>query len=113
MDIFDVASQSEILGYGDSLDESIAELKTAGSYLGAAFRDTKLTNDSWANKKPLSCRITYLLAAPKDQPPAKFAVARKVSGGLGEHQHLWGGLNESLPVVRLHNVLRPTRMQTP
>jgi transcriptional regulator with XRE-family HTH domain len=82
MNIFDVAPQSEILGYGDMLDESIAELKEAGFCLCAAFRDTKLTNDSWANKTPLPCRITYLLVGPKDQPPAKVAVARKVSGGF-------------------------------
>ncbi len=82
MDIFDVAPQSEILGYGDMLDESIAELKAAGFCLCAAFRDTKLTNDSWANKTLLPCRITYLLAGPKDQPPAKVAVARKMSGGF-------------------------------
>lgn len=79
MEIFDVASQSDILGYGDSLDEHIAELTAAGFCLCAAFRDTKLTNDSWANKTPLPCRITYLLAGPKNQPPAKVAVARKVA----------------------------------
>ncbi|NNM56232.1 helix-turn-helix domain-containing protein [Acidocella sp.] len=82
MDIFDVAPQSELLGYGDTLDGSIAELKAAGFCLCAAFRDTKLTNDSWAEKMPLPCRITYLLAASKDKPPAKVAVARKVSGGF-------------------------------
>jgi hypothetical protein len=82
MDIFDVAPQSEFLGYGDTLDESIAELKAAGFCLCAAFRDTPLTNDSWANKTPLPCRITYLLAGSKDQPPAKVVVARKVSGGF-------------------------------
>jgi transcriptional regulator with XRE-family HTH domain len=82
VDIFNVASRTEILGYGDTLDESIAELKSAGFCLCAAFRDTKLTDDSWADKTPLPCRITYVLAGPKDQPPAKVAVARKVSGGF-------------------------------
>jgi transcriptional regulator with XRE-family HTH domain len=79
LDIFDEASQSDILGFGDSLDEHIAELKAAGFCLCAAFRDTRLTNDSWTNKTPLPCRITYLLAGPIDRPPAKVAVARKVS----------------------------------
>lgn len=82
MDIFDVASRTEILSYGDTLDESIAELKSAGFCLCAAFRDTKLTNDKWVDKTPLACRITYLLAGPKDQPPAKVAVARKLTGGF-------------------------------
>jgi transcriptional regulator with XRE-family HTH domain len=82
MDVFDVATRTEILGYGDTLDESIAELKTAGFCLCAAFRDTKLTNKSWTDQTPQPCRITYLLAGPKDQPPAKVAVARKISGGF-------------------------------
>jgi transcriptional regulator with XRE-family HTH domain len=82
MDIFDVASHTEILGYGDILDESIAELKSAGFCLCAAFRDTKITNKSWVNQTPLDWRIAYLLAAPKDQPPTKVAVARKLSGGF-------------------------------
>jgi transcriptional regulator with XRE-family HTH domain len=82
MDIFDCAPQSEILGYGDSLDECIAELKATGFCLCAAFRDTKITNDSWADKTPIPWRITYLLASPKDQIPAKVAVARTLPGGL-------------------------------
>lgn len=82
MDIFDVASQAEILGYGDTLEESVAELKAAGFCLCAAFRDTMLTNDSWVDKAPLPYRITYLLAGPKDHPPTKVSVTRKVSGGF-------------------------------
>ena len=82
MDIFDVASRTEILGYGDTLDENIAELESAGFCLCAAFRDMKLTNDSWADKTPWPCRITYLLAGPKDHPPAKVAVTRKVFWGI-------------------------------
>jgi len=73
-----LASQSEILSYGDSLDESIAELRAAGFCLCAAFRDTTLTNDKWVDKTPLPMRITYLLAAPKDYPPTKMAVTRKL-----------------------------------
>ena len=82
MDAFDVASRTEILGYGDTLDESIAELKSAGFCLCAAFWDTKLTNKNWADQTPLACRITYLLTGRKDQPPAKVAVTRKLSGGF-------------------------------
>ena len=82
MDIFDVALQAEILGYGDTLDESIAELKVVGFCLCAAFRDTTLTNDSWVDKTPPPCHITYLLGGPEDHPKAKVAVTRKVSGGF-------------------------------
>ena len=82
IDILDMAPRMEVLGYGDTLDESIAELKNAGFCLCAAFRDTKLTNKSWSDQTPLPCRITYLLAEPKDHPPAKVAVTRKIWGGL-------------------------------
>ena len=82
MDIFGVASRTEILGYADTLEESIADLKSGGFCLCAAFRDTKLTNDSSANKTPPPCGVTYLLAGPKDQPPTKVAVARKLSGNF-------------------------------
>jgi transcriptional regulator with XRE-family HTH domain len=80
MDVFDVASHTEILRFGDALDEWIAELKNAGFCLCAAFRDTKLVSQSGGDQTPLACRVTYLLA--KDQPPTKVAVARKLSGGF-------------------------------
>ena len=82
LDILDIASHGEVLGYGDTLDENIAELKSAGFCLCVAFRNTKITNGSWADKTPLLCQITYLLASSKDQPVTKVAVARKVSAGL-------------------------------
>jgi transcriptional regulator with XRE-family HTH domain len=82
LDIFDVASQTEILGYGDDLDDLIAELGKCGFCLCAAFRQTSLAVVGTEKPKPLPCKITYLLAAPKDQPATKVAVARKISGGL-------------------------------
>ncbi len=82
IDIFDLASHREIFGFGDALDESIAELKGAGFCLCAAVTGTKLSNDKWVDKTPLACSITYLLAAPEDQPRAKVAVARKLADGF-------------------------------
>ena len=82
IDIFDVASTTEILGYGDTLNETIAELKKAGFCLSAAFRDVKLTGKNWEDKTPWPCRITYFLASPVDQPATKIAVPRKVSMGF-------------------------------
>lgn len=81
LDIFDVASQMEILGYGDTLDESIAALGVAGFCLCAAQRHVRVTNKRWADPTPMQWHITYLLAGPKDHPPAKVAVSRKVSLG--------------------------------
>jgi transcriptional regulator with XRE-family HTH domain len=81
MDIFDVASTREILRYGDTLDESISELAAAGFCLCAAQRQVKVTNKNWTDPTPMQWHITYLLAAPGNQPPAKVAVSRKVSLG--------------------------------
>jgi hypothetical protein len=82
MDVFDVATRTQILGYGDTLDENIAELDLAGFCLCAAFRDTKLTSDTGTGKTllPWSCRITYLLVGSKDKPPEKVAVLRNAWG---------------------------------
>lgn len=82
MDLFDATTQTELLGFGDSLNENIEELKATGFCLYAAFRETTLTNNSWVDKTPLRCRITYLLAAPKDQPLTKVLVSRKIAGGF-------------------------------
>lgn len=82
LDIFDIASQAEILGYGDNLDDLIADLSKCGFCLCAAFRQTNLAVAGAEKPKPLPCTITYLLAAPKDQPATKVAVARKISGGM-------------------------------
>jgi transcriptional regulator with XRE-family HTH domain len=82
LDIFDIASQTEILGYGDDLDDLIAALADAGFCLCAAFRQTNLAVMGAEKPKPRPYKITYLLAAPKGQPATKVAVARKISGGL-------------------------------
>ncbi len=80
IDIFDVASITEVLEYGDTLNEAIAELKTAGFCLSVAFRDVSLTSKNWGDQTPLPCRVTYILASSVDQPATKVAVPRKVSG---------------------------------
>jgi DNA-binding XRE family transcriptional regulator len=80
MDVADVASNREMLDYGDQLDEFIGELRTAGYCLAAAVCHTSLTSDSWADKKPLPWTILYLLAAPLAQPPSKIAIPKKLSG---------------------------------
>jgi transcriptional regulator with XRE-family HTH domain len=80
LDIFDVASQTEILSYGDDIDGHIAELREAGFCLCAAFRRVNLAVTGAEKPTPLPCQITYLLASPKDQLVTKVAVSRKVSG---------------------------------
>lgn len=79
INVFDECSSSDLLEYGDTIDGHIRELKKAGFCLCAAFRDTKVTNDRWADKTPMQFRITYLAAAPKDRPARIIVVPRKLS----------------------------------
>jgi len=79
MDVADVASNREMLEYGDQLDEFIEELKSTGYCLASAVRHTSLTSDSWADKKPLPWTILYLLTAPVAQPPSKIVIPRKLA----------------------------------
>ena len=78
MDVADVASRTEMLGYGDFLDELLVPLREAGYCLCAARRDTSVTSKGWVNPTPMAVSITYLVAAPIDAPPSKLAVARKL-----------------------------------
>jgi transcriptional regulator with XRE-family HTH domain len=78
MDISDVASRTDMLGYGDFLDELLVPLHSAGYCLCAARRDTSVTNKSWINQTAMPMSITYLIAAPIDATPSKLAVSRKL-----------------------------------
>jgi transcriptional regulator with XRE-family HTH domain len=78
MDIADVASRTEMLGYGDFLDELLVPLHSSGYCLCAARRDTSVTNKKWSDPTPMSLSITYLIAAPIDAPPSKLVVSRKL-----------------------------------
>lgn len=62
-----------------SRNQRRADALTMAGAQRVAFRDTKLINESWANKTPLPWRIPYMLAGPEGRPPAKVAVARKVA----------------------------------
>lgn len=78
MDVADVASRTEMLGYGDTLDELIGELGTAGFCLCAAQRRVSITGKDWADPTPLPLALTYLVAAPTEAPPARMAVPRAI-----------------------------------
>lgn len=78
MDVADVASRTDMLAFSDGLDELIAELLKPGYGLCAARRSTSMTNKSWVDPTPIPFDITYLVAAPSDAPPSKFALPRKL-----------------------------------
>jgi transcriptional regulator with XRE-family HTH domain len=78
MDVADVASRREMLGYGDEVDTMIADLRAAGFCLCMAERHTSITNKSWVDQTPLKLDVAYLVAAPIDSPPAKVVVPREL-----------------------------------
>ncbi len=80
MDVSDVAPRSELLGYGDTIEEILAPLREQGFVIAVATRTTRITGEGW--KQPLPLSIVYLAAAPADAPPSKIAVSRKIQMGI-------------------------------
>lgn len=78
MDVADVASRREMLGYGDQLETMIGELQSNGFCVCMAVRQTSITSKSWADQTPWDLEVAYLVAAPVDSPPTKIVVPRKL-----------------------------------
>jgi transcriptional regulator with XRE-family HTH domain len=78
MDVADVASRREMLGYGDEVDAMIAELRATRFCVCMAVRQTSITSKSWKDQTPMDLEVAYLIAAPIDSPPAKIVVPRKL-----------------------------------
>jgi transcriptional regulator with XRE-family HTH domain len=78
MDVADVASRREMLGYGDEIDAMIAEPRPAGFCVCMAARQTSITSKSWKDRTPMDLDVAYLIAAPIDPPPTKIVVPRKL-----------------------------------
>lgn len=78
MDVADVASRREMLGYSDEVDTMIAALCATGFYDCKAVRQTSIISKSWKDQTPMDLDVAYLIAAPVDSPPAKIVVPRKL-----------------------------------
>ena len=78
MDVADVASRREMLGYGDEVDVMIAELHATGFCVCMAVRQTSITNKSWKDQTPMDLDVAYLIAAPIDSPPTRIVVPCKL-----------------------------------
>lgn len=79
MDVADVASNRDMLSYGDGLEELISELRGTGYCVCSAVRHISLTSKSWVDKTPMPWTLLYLVIAPIKEPPAKIVVPRQVS----------------------------------
>lgn len=75
-DIVNTVPRSELLRYGDQLEEMATPLREAGFCLVVAARSTCIAKPGWTFPMPIS--IVYLVAAPAAQPPPKVAVAKKI-----------------------------------
>lgn len=85
MDVSDVASKVEMLGYGDELQDGIDRLRMAGQELFAARRRATVAARSGveAGGPPMPLEIIYLVTAPAGSAPGKVAVPRGAGKGLG------------------------------
>jgi transcriptional regulator with XRE-family HTH domain len=81
MDVASEAFRTEMLGYGDTVDELAEPLRAAGYCLAAATRKTSIVGRNWENKTPLPVTIVYLAVAPSAAPPSKIAVSKRVEMG--------------------------------
>jgi len=84
----------------------------------ALLRSHRTAPGTWALIRVLEGQLLYrVLDPPSERVLESSGLPGLVEPGIphevGEHQHLWGGLNERPAVVRSRNVLRPTPMQTP
>jgi hypothetical protein len=81
MDVASEAPKTEMLGYGDTVNELAEPLREAGYCLAAATRKTAIVGRNWENKTPLPVTIVYLAMAPSVSPPSKIVVSKRVKMG--------------------------------
>jgi transcriptional regulator with XRE-family HTH domain len=79
LDVMDVASRVEMLGYGDTIEELAAPLREAGFCLCAAVREVTLAVTG-GDGKLLPTTVVYVFSAPESHPPAHVVVKRNVNG---------------------------------
>ncbi len=85
MDVCDVASKTEMLGYGDDIQGHVDALKAAGHNLFVARRKAVMRPRSGAGNggNSLKMEILYLVTASAGACPSKVAVLKEAEFGLG------------------------------
>lgn len=77
-DCADLYSHSQKRGVHDDLGALIDRLTVAGYSVCFARRDTKLTNESWQDKRPWEVSIGYVFLALAGKEPKTVAVPKAV-----------------------------------
>jgi transcriptional regulator with XRE-family HTH domain len=85
MDVVEVASKTEMLGYGDELQGHVDALNGAGYDLFLARRKAVVRPKSGPanHAKGLNVEILYLVTAPAGASPGKVAVLKETEFGWG------------------------------
>src|SRR4051794_10566660 len=68
------STMTEMLGYGDTLNELLEPLKAEGHCLCVGVRKTSLMGEGW--KQPLPVEVLYLTVALADQPARQMVVTK-------------------------------------
>ena len=84
MDVCDVASKTEMLGYGDEIQGHVDTLKAAGHDLFIAHRKAVMRSESASGEqgRSLGMDILYLVTAPAGASPGKVAVLKQAEYGF-------------------------------
>jgi transcriptional regulator with XRE-family HTH domain len=80
-DLVDVAADSSFsqkIAYGEDLDALLRDLKKLDVALYSAFRQCRMTNDSWADKTPIPMKIGYFTVLPIDRIITDIFVPKMV-----------------------------------
>jgi transcriptional regulator with XRE-family HTH domain len=76
MDLDDVPFSSK-RSYHRELEIMLRDLENQGTLVYSAFRDVKLTNDSWPDKTPLPMTVGYLTVVPANKQLDEMYVPRR------------------------------------
>jgi len=85
MDVCDVASKTEMLGYGDEIQAHVDSLKAAGHDLFIAHRKAVMLPKSGSGEQGqnLGMEVLYLITAPVGANPGKVAVSKQAEFSWG------------------------------
>jgi transcriptional regulator with XRE-family HTH domain len=80
MDLDDVPFSCK-RSYHRELETMLRDLENQGTLVYSAFRDVKLTNDSWVDKTPLPMTVGYLTVVPANKQLDEMYVPRRAGFG--------------------------------
>lgn len=77
LDLGDVASCSEKVGYNRDLEALLRELEGLGATVYSALRPMKMCGENWEDKTPVSLEVGYLTVVPTENVLEDMFVPRR------------------------------------